>query len=90
MAVVIRESPERTRSKIKPIRYVKVLASVDGQFYYVVTDRKGEPVYTSETFVRKNGAITAARREHAGRTNFEYVLVYTDDRRRTEVKETLN
>jgi len=45
-------------------------------------------VYNSETFQHKSYAIKAARREHEGRSNFSYVLKYTDDEG-VEIKETL-
>lgn len=70
-------------------RHVKVLNSSDGQFYYVVTNSQGEPVYTSETYTRKNNAVSAARLEHQGRTHFQYLLEWHDGRRNRDVVEVL-
>ena len=73
----------------KAFRKVKVLPSEDDQFYYVALDRKGEPLYTSETFTRKSSAINAARREHEGRNEkFDYVLEY-ENAKGYLVRETL-
>lgn len=73
----------------KSFRKVKVKPSDDGQFYYVALDRKGEPLYTSETFTRKSSAINAARREHEGRSEkFDYVLEY-ENAKGYLVRETL-
>ena len=78
-----------TRRPGKKFRKVKVLEADDGQFYYVAVDRKGEPLYTSETFTKRNDAIRAARREHEGRSeNFDYILEYQTAKGNT-VKETL-
>lgn len=61
----------------KLFRKIKVLSSKDGQFYYVAVTRKGEPLYTSETFTRRPSAIKAARREHEGRSDrIDYLLEY--------------
>jgi len=73
----------------KAFRKVKVQPSEDGLFYYVALDRKGEPLYTSETFTRKSTAINAARREHEGRNErFDYVLEYENSKGYL-VRETL-
>ena len=71
----------------KPVRTIKIKPSSDGQFYFVVTSRNGEPVYTSETYKRRPACIAAARREHEGRTNFDYVLQH--DGPQGTVTETL-
>lgn len=80
---------ESGRAAGKKFRKVKVLPSDDGQFYYVAVDKKGEPLYTSETFTRKSSAINAARREHEGRNErFDYILEY-ENSRGSLVRETL-
>jgi hypothetical protein len=77
------------QSVSKKFRKVKVLPSEDGQFYYIALDKKGEPLYTSETFTRKSSAINAARREHEGRNErFDYILEY-ENSRGSLVRETL-
>jgi len=58
------------------------------QWWYRVVGANNEVLYSSETFQQKSYAIKAARREHEGRSNFSYVLKYTDDEG-VEVKETL-
>lgn len=81
-------APEPSPTK-RAFRKVKVLPSEDGQFYYVAVDRKGEPLYTSETFTRRSSAVNAARREHEGRNErFDYVLEY-ENAKGYLVRETL-
>lgn len=73
----------------KKFRKVKVMASDNDQHYYVALDKKGEPLYTSETFTRKSSAINAARREHEGRNEkFDYILEYENSKGYL-VRETL-
>lgn len=40
--------------------------------------RNGKVLYTSENFSSKQYAIAAAKREHGGRSRFQYVLEYPD------------
>ena len=73
----------------KTFRKIKVMESKDGQFYYIAQAKNGEPVYTSETFTRRNSAVNAARREHEGRSErFDYILEYVNAKGYT-VRETL-
>lgn len=73
----------------RKFRKISVLESGDGQFYYVAQDRKGETLYTSETFTQRSDALRAARREHESRGgNFDYILEYTNAKGNT-IKETL-
>ena len=73
----------------KKFRKIGVREAEDGQFYYVACDRKGEVLYTSETFTQRSDALRAARREHEGRSEkFDYLLEYVNAKGNT-IKETL-
>ena len=90
-AEVRRLNPKSGINRIpkKKFRKVAIKEAEDGQHYYVALDKKGEPLYTSETFTRKSDAVTAARREHEGRNEkFDYVLEYTNAKG-SMVRETL-
>jgi Domain of unknown function (DUF1508) len=88
-------SPEAPTTDPRPVpavkrhvRIINVKPSSDGQFYYVVEAKNGQPVYTSETYKRQHDVIKAARKEHEGRGNFDYVLQYQHPKQGT-VRETL-
>lgn len=74
----------------KPKRFIEVAPAINGEHFYRVTGRNGEIVYTSETFATKTGARKAAIREHEGRTNYEYVLKWLDERTGKIVSESLD
>jgi hypothetical protein len=81
--------PRPTPVAKRHIRIINIQPSKDGQFYYVVESRNGQPVYTSETFKRQSAAIKAGRREHEnGRGVFDYILQYTNSKGET-VRETI-
>jgi hypothetical protein len=85
---VVSPDPRPIPTPPRHVRIINVKPSKDGQFYYVVESRNGQPVYTSETFKRQASAIKAARKEHEGRGNFDYILQY-EHPKQGHVRETL-
>lgn len=96
---VVKKGPKKTGKRpTKPLRVIQVLET-DGRFgfpggpmhfYHVrAGGPQGEVLYVSQNYVNKQVARTAAIREHSGRSNFEYVLEWTDGRKKQLIRETL-
>lgn len=99
------KTPIKRRTPVKPIgrratkvvRVIQVLpvkwesGQVTGDFYYKVRagSAGGDMLYFSQVYASKQVARNAAVREHEGRSNFEYMLEWTDGRTGKQIRETL-
>lgn len=91
------ESPKKIKvpaPERKPVRIIQVLPTRGvglDYYYYHVRSRsaEGEILYVSQNYASKQGAKTAAVREHEGRSKFAYVIEWPNDRTGGTNRETL-